>query len=86
MLATPTWRKRPLAAKAWYRIPEEYQLELADQSLRRAVMLIAEQADSLASAMEAGDLKDRGGPDALRVLGHLMRMAGREHLPPAGHA
>lgn len=86
MFATPECRNRPNAAKAWYRIPEEYQLELADQSLRRAVTLIAEQAESLALAMEAGDLIDRGGPDALRILGRLMRMTGRERLPPAGHA
>jgi len=86
MIATLETRGRLTDAKAWYRLPEEYQLELADQSLRRAVLLVAEQAESLALAMEAGDLLDRGGPDALRILGQLMRLTGREQLPPAGHA
>jgi hypothetical protein len=40
----------------------------------------------LAAEMEEGVLPDRGGPEALRLFAAVVRVTGREVIPPAGHA
>ena len=45
----------------WNLLSEELQLSLSREALRRASILIAEQADELAIEMEIGGLADRGG-------------------------
>ena len=71
---------------AWNSLPEDDQLLLAHAALSRASALIAEQAETLAAEIETGRLTDRGGADALRLLVGILRLAGRETLPAAGHA
>lgn len=70
----------------WNRLSEPLQMALSHEAMRRAVELIAEQAETLACEMEAGRLADRGGPDALRLFAAVMRVSGAEPLVPAGHA
>ena len=50
------------------------------------MVTLAEQANTLADAIEAGVLRDQGGADALRLLVRLMHATSRETLLPAGHA
>lgn len=75
-----------LDSDRWNRLPEPHQLALADAALREAVVTLAEQANTLADAIEAGVLRDQGGADALRLLVRLMHATSRETLLPAGHA
>lgn len=62
----------------WDELTEELQLTLSRQALRWAAETIAGQAESLAEQMELGGLRDRGGPDALRLLAGVVRVTGRE--------
>jgi len=41
--------------------------------MQRAAETIAKQAETLAGVMEAGELSDQGGPDALRLLAAVVR-------------
>ena len=60
----------------WNALSEELQLALAQQALLRAVQTVADQAETLADVMDDGELSDRGGPDALRLLAALVRATG----------
>ncbi|MBV9784721.1 MAG: hypothetical protein JO264_13000 [Acidisphaera sp.] len=62
----------------WNELTEELQLLLSREALRWAAETIANQAESLAKEMELGGLRDRGGPDALRLLAGVVRVTGRE--------
>lgn len=68
----------------WNMLSEDLQLVLSREALRRASDMIAEQAEALAREMECGVLVDRGGPDALRLLAAVVRVAGQDPLIPAG--
>ena len=70
----------------WTLLSDELQLTLSHEALCRAGETIAGQAEALAVEMETGGLADRGGPDALRLLAAVMRVAGRDEMIPAGHA
>ena len=70
--------------KPWPRLAEPDQLALAEAALRRAAQTIAGQAETLATEMETGQLADRGGPNALRLLAAVVRAQGAPG--PAGHA
>jgi hypothetical protein len=70
----------------WHAIPEELQLVLAREAMRRAAATLAEQADLLAFEMEEGTLVDRGGPDALRLFASIVRATNADSLGPVGHA
>ncbi len=72
--------------REWNMLSDEQQLLLAREALRRAAETIAGQAEVLAAEMEEGGLLDRGGPDALRLLAHVVRVNGLDALVPAGHA
>jgi hypothetical protein len=61
-------------APDWDSLAEPVQLALAAAAMRRAASVIAGQAETLASEMEAGGLQDRGGPEALRLLAVLVRV------------
>jgi hypothetical protein len=84
----------PLAGMAGYAVPlcdwgllsEPLQLAVAREALARAAETIAGQAMVLAAEMEEGVLPDRGGPEALRLFAAVVRVTGREVIPPAGHA
>ncbi len=69
----------------WNSLSEHLQLILSREAMRRASDMIAEQAETFAREMETGGLADRGGPDALRLLAAVVRMAGQDPLIPAGH-
>jgi hypothetical protein len=70
----------------WTLLSEELQLMVSREALRRAAGLIAEQADDLASEMETGSLRDRGGPEALRLLAAMVRVSGDDLPTVVGHA
>jgi Mor family transcriptional regulator len=70
----------------WNALSDDLQLALSAEALRRAAETIAGQAEVLAAEMENGGLLDRGGPDALRLLAHMVRAAGDTDMRVAGHA
>jgi hypothetical protein len=71
---------------SWSLLSEELQLALSREALRRASILIADQADELAIEMEIGGLADRGGAEALRLLSAMVRFANDDTLIPVGSA
>ncbi len=70
----------------WNSLPEDLQLVLSREALRRAAETLAEHAELLAEEMERGTLTDRGGPDALRLFAAVVRATNEETLGPVGHA
>jgi hypothetical protein len=70
----------------WNNLSDETQLALSRAALCRAAETIAGQAEILAGEMEAGFLADRGGPDALRLLAAVVRVAGRDEPFPVADA
>jgi hypothetical protein len=70
----------------WKEMPDELQLVLAREALRRAAETLAEHAELLALEMEGGVLRDRGGPDALRLFASVVRATSLDGLGPVGHA
>ncbi|WP_137177982.1 hypothetical protein [Roseomonas sp. AR75] len=71
---------------SWNTLPEELQLVLSREALRRAAETLAEHADMLAEEMERGTLTDRGGPDALRLFAAVVRATNDDAFGPVGHA
>ncbi len=71
---------------SWNILPEEMQLVLSREALRRAAETLAEHAELLASEMERGTLTDRGGPDALRLFAAVVRATNDDAFGPVGHA
>ena len=70
----------------WNVLSDTLQLALAQQALHTASEIIAGQAETLAGVMEDGDLADRGGPDALRLLAAVVRATGPSPQAAAGRA
>jgi hypothetical protein len=70
----------------WNILSDDLQLVLSREALRRAAEIIAEQAEMLATEMEAGCLSDQGGPNALRLLAGVVRVNGHDALGPVGQA
>ncbi len=70
----------------WNTLPEELQLVLSREALRRAAETLAEHAEMLAEEMERGTLSDRGGPDALRLFAAVVRATNEDAFGPVGHA
>lgn len=75
-----------LLTSSWQTMPDDLQLTLAREALRRAADTLAEHAEILALEMESGTLSDRGGPDALRLFANVVRATTLETSEPAGHA
>lgn len=71
---------------SWTTLPEDLQLVLSREALRRAAETLAEHAELLALEMERGTLADRGGPDALRLFAAVVRATNQETFGPVGHA
>jgi hypothetical protein len=71
---------------SWNVLPEEMQLVLSREALRRAAETLAEHAELLAEEMERGTLSDRGGPDALRLFAAVVRATNDDAFGPVGHA
>ena len=57
----------------WTVLPDEVQLTLSREALKRAAATLAQRAELLAAEMEDGLLIDRGGPDALRLFAAVVR-------------
>ncbi len=70
----------------WNMLSEPLQMALSHEAMRRAVAMIAEQAETLACEMEAGRLADRGGADGLRLFAAVIRVTTAEPLGAIGHA
>ena len=70
----------------WNTLPEDLQLLLSREALRRAADTLAEHADLLAEEMDRGTLSDRGGPDALRLFAAVVRATNEDAFGPVGHA
>ena len=70
----------------WNSLPEDLQLVLASEAMRRAVETIAGQAEALAGEIEAGGIADRGGPEALRLLAAVVRLSARDPKAASGTA
>ncbi len=77
----------------WNLLSDDQQLRLSHSALRTAADLIAGQAEILANEIEGGALADLGGPEALRLLAAIVRLAEPDDtslplgsLTPAGHA
>jgi len=70
----------------WNRLPEELQLAVTREALRRAAETIADQAELLAVEMDSGVIADQGGAEALRLLAAVVRFADTDRYGPAGHA
>ncbi len=70
----------------WHAIPEDLQVVLAREAMRRAAATLAEQAELLSLEMEEGTLSDRGGPDALRLFAAIIRTTSQDSMGPVGHA
>lgn len=70
----------------WTDLPEEHQLFLAREALRRAAETLADHAEMLANEMEVGTLLDRGGPEALRLFAAVVRETNRDAFGTAGNA
>ena len=71
----------------WSMLSDEMQLALSREALRHAAETFANQAEVLAVEIDEGNLSDRGGADALRLLAAVVRVAGRGELHEvAGHA
>jgi Mor family transcriptional regulator len=71
---------------SWNTLPDELQLVLSREALRRAAETLAEHAELLAEEMERGTLSDRGGPDALRLFAAVVRATNDDAFGPVGHA
>ena len=70
----------------WNALPDDMQLVLSREALRRAAETLAEHAELLADEMESGTLTDRGGPDALRLFAAVVRATNDDAFGPVGHA
>ena len=70
----------------WHSITDELQLVLANQAMRRAAAIIADQADLLAVQFATLILQDRGAAEALKLFATLLRETSAECLRPIGNA
>ena len=68
----------------WNALPDQLQLALSSDALRRAVETLAEHAEMLATEMEHGVLHDQGGPDALRLFAAVVRVTNQDGPETAG--
>lgn len=73
-------------AADWNHLPDDVQLALSREALRRAATTLAEHAELLAAEIEDGGLTDRGGPDALRLFAAVVRATQEDCFGPVGHA
>jgi len=71
---------------SWHALPDDLQLTLSREALRRAAETLAEHAELLATEMEAGTLLDQGGPEALRLFAAVVRATNRDGFATVGSA
>ncbi|WP_426958317.1 hypothetical protein [Muricoccus radiodurans] len=71
---------------AWNDLPDELQLTLSREALKRAAQTLADHAELLAGEMEVGTLLDQGGPDALRLFAAVIRATNKDDFDCVGNA
>jgi hypothetical protein len=70
----------------WQALSEEMQLLLAQQAMRQAAQIVADQAELFAVQFTQRTLADRGAADALKLFAMLLRETSAECLRPIGNA
>ncbi len=70
----------------WQEVSEDLQILVAQQAMRKAALIIAEQAELFAMQFKSGTLQDRGSADGLQLFAALLRETTVETLTPAGTA
>jgi len=70
----------------WHQLSDKAQLALTRAALVKAAETLALQAETLAREMEAGCIRDLGGPDALRLFAAVVRINGQDGFATAGNA
>jgi len=70
----------------WNTMPDDLQLVLSREALRRAAETLADHAELLAEEMDSGTLTDRGGPDALRLFAAVVRTTNDDAFGVVGNA
>lgn len=70
----------------WNQLSKGVQVALAQEALHRAALVFADQAETLADAMDDGSVADRGGAEALRLFAAVLRAEDEDALTPVGHA
>ena len=70
----------------WTHLSDELQLLISRTALLHAAQALAAQADLLAEEMDAGALRDKGGPEALRLFASVVRASHEDPYCVAGHA
>ena len=78
--------KTALQKTDWQALPDDMQAALAQQAMRRAVLILAEQAELFAMQFQGGVLQDRGAPDALKLFAALVRETTNDTFPTVGNA
>ena len=71
---------------SWHELPTDVQLALAQGAMQKAAALLAEQAELLATEMDAGTLLDQGGPEALRLFAAVVRAINDDGWATVGNA
>ena len=74
-----------MLSPSWQAMPDELQIILAREALKRAAETLASHAEVLALEIEIGSLVDLGGPDALRLFANVVRATTAEGPAPVGH-
>lgn len=82
----PQQGENPMRPSTWQALPDEIQLTLSREALRRAAETLADHAELLADEMEIGSLIDQGGPEALRLFAAVVRATNGDAFGPVGHA
>jgi hypothetical protein len=70
----------------WQSLSDETQLALAQQAMRQAAKIIADQAELFAVQFQTKTLADRGAADALKLFAVLLRETSADCLRPMGNA
>ena len=70
----------------WQLLSDETQLALAQQAMRQAATIIADQAELFAVQFTTKTLVDRGAADALKLFAVLLRETSADCLRPMGNA
>ena len=70
----------------WNDISDDLQVLLAREALGRATATIATQAAALADEIDAGNIADHGGADALRLFAAILSENIEDPLTAAGMA
>jgi hypothetical protein len=69
----------------WHQLSDKAQLALTRAALVQAAETLVLQAETLALEMEVGCIRDRGGPDALRLFAAVVRISGQDGFATAGN-